>query len=151
MAIIMEEGVPVVFTSAGNPKTWTSTSTYLPEAMLNYLARLGWSHGDQEIFSVEEMTRLFDLKDVNAKASRLDPAKLGWLNQQYLKSDAPEDVARHLEWHLLNNGFDLAKGPRPADVVIALRDRVQTLKDMAERAAVWYRPLAIRPADCSRW
>src|SRR5688500_13704263 len=114
---------------------------YLPHALLNYLVRLGWSHGDQEIFSIEEMTRLFDLKDVNAKASRLDPAKLGWLNQQYLKSDDPAEVAKHLDWHLLHNGYDLANGPKPADLVIALRDRVQTLKDMAERAAVWFRPL----------
>ena len=115
---------------------------YLPHALLNYLVRLGWSHGDQEIFSIEEMKSLFDLKDVNAKASRLDSAKLGWLNQQYLKEDAPGDVAKHLEWHLREAGYDLSAGPAPADVVIALRDRVQTLKDMAERAAVWYRPLA---------
>ncbi|HJW46009.1 MAG TPA: glutamate--tRNA ligase [Lysobacter sp.] len=114
---------------------------YLPHALLNYLVRLGWSHGDQEIFSIAEMKSLFDLKDVNAKASRLDPAKLGWLNQQYLKSDDPDEVAKHLEWHLAKNGFDLAKGPRSADIVIALRDRVQTLKDMAERAAVWFHPL----------
>jgi glutamyl-tRNA synthetase len=114
---------------------------YLPHALLNYLVRLGWSHGDQEVFSIDEMKALFDLKDVNAKASRLDPAKLGWLNQQYLKNDDPAEVARHLEWHLQNAGYDLANGPQPADVVLALRDRVQTLKDMAERAAVWYQPL----------
>lgn len=114
---------------------------YLPHALLNYLVRLGWSHGDQEIFSIEEMKSLFDLKDVNAKASRLDMAKLGWLNQQYLKEDAPGDVAKHFEWHLREAGYDLAAGPAPADVVLALRDRVQTLKDMAERAAVWFQPL----------
>ncbi len=114
---------------------------YLPHALLNYLVRLGWSHGDQEIFSIEEMTRLFQLSDVNSSASRLDAAKLGWMNQQYLKSDDPAEVAVHLEWHLRQQGCDLAAGPAPADVVIALRDRVQTLKDMAERAAVWYRPL----------
>ncbi|MGV8940904.1 MAG: glutamate--tRNA ligase [Lysobacter sp.] len=114
---------------------------YLPHALLNYLVRLGWSHGDQEIFSIDEMKSLFDLKDVNAKASRLDPAKLGWLNQQYLKSDDPAEVGKHLEWHLLQQGYDLAQGPAPADIVIALRDRVQTLKDMAERAAVWFGPL----------
>src|SRR5690606_21245005 len=114
---------------------------YLPHALLNYLVRLGWSHGDQEIFSIEEMQSLFDLKDVNAKASRLDSAKLGWLNQQYLKSDDPAAVAKHLEWHLQQAGCDLANGPAPADVVVALRDRVQTLKDMAERAVVWFRPL----------
>ena len=114
---------------------------YLPHALLNYLVRLGWSHGDQEIFSITEMQQLFDLKDVNAKAARLDMAKLGWLNQQYLKSDEPAAVAAHLAWHLHNDGYDLAAGPAPADVVIALRDRVQTLKEMSERAAVWYRPL----------
>ena len=114
---------------------------YLPHALLNYLVRLGWSHGDQEIFSIAEMQSLFDLKDVNAKASRLDAAKLGWMNQQYLKSDDAAAVAKHLEWYLRQAGYDLEKGPKAADVVIALRDRVQTLKDMAERAAVWYRPL----------
>ena len=114
---------------------------YLPHALLNYLARLGWSHGDQEIFSVAEMTALFDLEDVNAKAARLDMAKLGWLNQQYLKADDPAEIARHFTWHLESLGLDVASGPAPADVVVALRDRVQTLKDMAERAAVWYQPL----------
>ena len=114
---------------------------YLPHALLNYLVRLGWSHGDQEIFSIEQMQQLFELQDVNPKASRLDMAKLGWLNQQYLKSDDPAAVAKHLEWHLQQVGYDLSQGPAPADVVIALRDRVQTLKDMAERAGVWYRPL----------
>jgi glutamyl-tRNA synthetase len=119
---------------------------YLPHALLNYLVRLGWSHGDQEVFSIAEMQALFDLKDVNAKASRLDPAKLGWLNQQYLKNDDPVAVGKHLEWQLLQHGYDLATGPKPADVVVALRDRVQTLKEMAERAAVWYQPLVVYDA-----
>ena len=114
---------------------------YLPHALINYLVRLGWSHGDQEIFSKDEMISLFAIEDVNSKPSRLDPAKLGWLNQHYLKTDAPDDVARHLLPQLQSAGYDLAQGPAPADVVVALRDRVQTLKDMAERAAVWYRPL----------
>ena len=57
---------------------------YLPEAQLNYLVRLGWSHGDQEIFSIDEMIRLFDIKDVNASASAFNPEKLKWLNQQHI-------------------------------------------------------------------
>ncbi len=57
---------------------------YLPEALLNYLARLGWSHGDQEIFSLEEMTALFDIADVNKSASAINPDKLAWINQQHL-------------------------------------------------------------------
>jgi glutamyl-tRNA synthetase len=116
---------------------------YLPHALMNYLVRLGWSHGDQEIFSRDEMVALFKIEDVNSKASRLDPDKLGWLNQHYLKTDDPNEVARHFLWHLERAGYDLANGPKPADVVVALRDRVQTLKDMAERAAVWYRPLTV--------
>ena len=114
---------------------------YLPHALLNYLVRLGWSHGDQEVFSLAEMRQLFALKDVNAKASRLDSAKLGWLNQQYLKNDDPADVAKHLEWHLAKAGYDLDAGPAAADIVVALRDRVQTLGDMAERAAIWFGPI----------
>jgi glutamyl-tRNA synthetase len=115
---------------------------YLPHALLNYLVRLGWSHGDQEVFSIAEMQALFDLADVNAKASRLDSAKLGWLNQQDLKADAPEAVAKHLAWHLEQAGYDLAQGPEPADLVLALRERAQTLKEMAEKSAVWFMPLA---------
>jgi len=114
---------------------------YLPHALLNYLVRLGWSHGDQEIFSVTEMIELFKIEDVNSKASRLDPTKLNWINSHYLKTDAPETVAKHLQWHMENAGYDLAKGPALADVVIALRDRVDTLKEMAARAAVWFQPL----------
>ena len=114
---------------------------YLPHALVNYLARLGWSHGDQEIFSRDELRQLFAIEDVNQKASRLDPAKLGWLNQHYLKTDDPSDVAVHFAPQLVAHGFDLGSGPNPADVVVALRDRVQTLKEMAERAAVWYQPL----------
>ena len=115
---------------------------YLPHALINYLVRLGWSHGDQEIFGKAEMIELFKIEDVNSKASRLDPVKLGWLNQHYMKTDDPADVAAHLLWHLQAAGYDLAEGPNPADVVLALRDRVHTLKEMAERAEVWYRPLA---------
>ena len=115
---------------------------YLPHALLNYLVRLGWSHGDQEIFSISEMIELFKIEDVNSKASRLDPTKLNWINSHYLKTDAPEDVAKYLHWHIDQAGYDLSNGPALADVVIALRDRVNTLKEMAERAAIWYQPLS---------
>ncbi|QSX76944.1 glutamate--tRNA ligase [Agrilutibacter solisilvae] len=140
--ILNEEGEKLSKRSGAADVMQYRETGYLPHALLNYLARLGWSHGDQEIFSVEEMTRLFDLKDVNSKASRLDAAKLGWLNQQYLKSDDPAKVGEHLAWHLRELGYDLARGPAPADIVIALRDRVQTLRDMAERSAVWFHPLS---------
>lgn len=111
---------------------------YLPHALLNYIARLGWSHGDQELFSRAELIALFDIADVNRAPSRFDFDKLAWVNQHYMKTDPPESVAQHLRWHLHNLGFDLDRGPKPEDVVIALRDRVKTLKEMAERARTWY-------------
>ncbi|TBR38895.1 MULTISPECIES: glutamate--tRNA ligase [Dyella] len=114
---------------------------FLPHALLNYLVRLGWSHGDQEIFSEEEMIRLFDVGDVNKAASRFDVTKLSWLNQHYLKSDDPQAIAPEFEHQLQLAGIDYSKGPKPADVIVALRDRVQTLKEMAERAKIWYGPI----------
>jgi len=114
---------------------------FLPHALLNYLVRLGWSHGDKEIFSREEMIDLFDIADVNKSASRFDLDKLSWLNQQYLKNDDPLEIAPHFEWHLRAAGIDPSKGPDPVDVIVALRDRARTLKEMAEKARVWYAPL----------
>ncbi|MBS0462793.1 MAG: glutamate--tRNA ligase [Proteobacteria bacterium] len=114
---------------------------YLSHAVLNYLVRLGWSHGDQEVFSLAQMIELFDVGDVNHSAARFDTEKLRWLNQQYLKNDDPADVATHLDWHLRQCGYDLASGPAAVDLVIALRERVHTLKEMAEKARVWFEPL----------
>lgn len=114
---------------------------FLPQALLNYLVRLGWSHGDQEIFSRAQMMDLFKIEDVNQSASRFDVEKLSWLNQQYFKQSDPKDVAPELEWHLQRIGIDPASGPAAADVVVALADRVKTLAEMAERARVWYQPL----------
>ena len=114
---------------------------FLPHALLNYLVRLGWSHGDQEIFSREQMIELFDVADVNKSASRFDVEKLSWLNQQYLKSDDPESIAGQLEWHLRQRGMDPTQGPACADVVVALRDRAQTLVEMADKASIWFGPI----------
>ncbi|MFI4970656.1 MAG: glutamate--tRNA ligase family protein, partial [Lysobacterales bacterium] len=116
---------------------------FLPHALLNYLIRLGWSHGDQEIFSREEMIALFDAADVNKSASRFVLEKLSWLNQQYLKNDDPLELAPHFEWQLRAAGIDPAHGPDPVDVIVALRDRAKTLKEMAEKARVWYAPLQV--------
>ncbi|PZQ12803.1 MAG: glutamate--tRNA ligase [Rhodanobacter denitrificans] len=114
---------------------------FLPHALLNYLVRLGWSHGDQEIFSREQMVELFDVGDVNHSAARFDTEKLAWLNQQYLKNDDPLELVAHFVWHLRAAGIDPESGPEPADVIVALRERAQTLKEMAEKARVWYAPL----------
>lgn len=114
---------------------------FLPDALLNYLVRLGWSHGDQEIFSRAQMIDLFRIDDVNHSASRFDVEKLSWLNQQYFKQSDPAQIAPELEWHLRRIGIDPDSGPAAADVVRALADRVKTLAEMAVRARVWYEPL----------
>ncbi|MFZ5580189.1 MAG: glutamate--tRNA ligase [Pseudomonadota bacterium] len=112
---------------------------YLPEALLNYLVRLGWSHGDQEVFSREEMMSLFDVKDVNQSASAINPDKLLWLNQHYIKTSDPAHVARYLSWHLGNLGVDPSEGPAMEDVIVALRERSRTLVEMAQQAACYFR------------
>jgi glutamyl-tRNA synthetase len=109
---------------------------YLPEAVLNYLVRLGWSHGDQEIFNIAQMTDLFDIKDVNAAASRFNPEKLTWLNQQYIQSAAARQLAPLLEDQLSRQGLDPGQGPAPDAVVEAYKERAETMEVMAESA--WY-------------
>lgn len=114
---------------------------FLPDALLNYLVRLGWSHGDQEVFSREEMIRLFCVDDVNVAAARFDMEKLRWLNQQYLVKADPAEIAPLLEQHLRAIGIDPASGPAAADVVVAMRERAQTLVEMALKSRPWYAPL----------
>ncbi|GHE98738.1 glutamate--tRNA ligase [Thalassotalea profundi] len=105
---------------------------YLPEALLNYLVRLGWSHGDQEIFSREEMIELFDLKDCNRAPSGFNTDKLIWVNQHYMKTLAPSYVAEHLAWHMADQNINTDNGPSLEAIVKVQADRVKTLKEMAE-------------------
>ena len=112
---------------------------YLPEALLNYLVRLGWSHGDQEIFSTEEMIELFDINDVNSAASTFNPEKLQWLNQQYLIAASPEHIAHHLSIHLGKLGIDPSQGPDILEVAKAQQERAKTLVEMAEISEFIYR------------
>lgn len=116
---------------------------YLPEAVLNYLVRLGWSHGDQEIFSTDEMVELFDTRDVNNSASTFNPGKLLWLNQHYLKNSDPAHVARHLSWHMGRLGVDPSAGPDLVEVVKAQRERAKTLVEMAQNSVYFYRDFEV--------
>jgi glutamyl-tRNA synthetase len=111
---------------------------YLPQALVNYLVRLGWSHGDQEIFSREEMISLFDIRDVNRKASAFNTEKLDWLNQHYMRELPAEEVAGHLAWHFEEQGIDASAGPALADLVSVQADRVKTLKEMAAQSRMFY-------------
>ena len=111
---------------------------FLPEALLNYLVRLGWSHGDQEIFSIDEMIQLFDIDQINNAASSFNTEKLLWLNQQYLMSADPARIAHLLSTHLGQLGIDPATGPELVEVVLAQRERARTLKEMAGISAFIY-------------
>jgi glutamyl-tRNA synthetase len=112
---------------------------YLPEAVLNYLVRLGWSHGDQEIFSRQEMIDLFELKGVNASASRFDPEKLAWMNQQYIIAADPAQLVPELDTQLGRLGLDPSQGPPLEFVVAAYRERATTIAEMAASCAYLFR------------
>lgn len=113
---------------------------YLPEAVINYLVRLGWAHGDQEVFSLDEMVEHFDISDINHSASSLNPSKLEWLNQQYLMTLPRAHVARHLARHLGDLGIDpaLGDGPNLEAIVEAQAPRSKTLVEMAESSRFFY-------------
>jgi len=110
----------------------------LPEALLNYLVRLGWSHGDQEVFSLEELTEKFDARDVNKSAAAINPEKLIWLNQHYLKTLPAPVVARRLEVYVRRLGLSPESGPPLTDVVEALRERSKALVEMASSSRCFY-------------
>ncbi|MGC6406350.1 glutamate--tRNA ligase [Bisgaard Taxon 45] len=111
---------------------------YLPEALLNYLVRLGWGHGDQEIFSVEEMIKLFELESVSKSASAFNTEKLLWLNHHYIRELPAEYVAKHLAWHYQDQGIDTSNGPALEDIVKMLAERCKTLKEMAAASRYFF-------------
>lgn len=114
---------------------------YLPEALLNYLVRLGWSHGDQEIFSIQEMIDLFELSDVNSKPSAFNTEKLVWLNQHYLKTAPRDAVATHLLYHLQKQGLEMAQGPSLMKLIEVQAERCKTLKELVETSHYFFTDL----------
>ena len=117
------------------------TMGFMPEALLNYLVRLGWSHGDQELFTRDEMIALFDLSKVSSSAARFDMEKAYWVNHQYLKVTDPAVVEPEFDWHLRRLGVDPANGPALQDVILAQRERCRTLAEMAEKSLFLYADL----------
>jgi glutamyl-tRNA synthetase len=111
---------------------------FLPEALINYLVRLGWSHGDQEIFSKEELVQLFDLSNCNRAPSAFNTDKLIWLNQHYMKTLAPDYVATHLAWHVADQKLDISTGPALVELVKVQAERVKTLKELVEVSRYFY-------------
>jgi len=115
---------------------------FLPKALLNYIVRLGWSHGDQEIFSLEEMINLFDLANINKAPASFNQEKLIWLNQSYIKTTEVSELIGHLQWHLQQRSIDVKGGPKIEDVIEALQDRSKTLVEMADSCAMFYQDFA---------
>jgi glutamyl-tRNA synthetase len=138
---------------------------YVPDAMVNYLARLGWSYGDQEVFSRRELVDLFRIDDVNRKPSRFDTEKLDWLNQHYLREGPGESVLAELAWHMDRAGVDPGRGPALADLLGVQADRLETLVDVVAQSRPFYedfeafdraaakkhlRPVAAEPLEALR-
>jgi len=112
---------------------------YLPEAMVNYLVRLGWSFGDEEIFSMEDLVEKFSLDNVGRSAGVFNPDKLLWLNAHYIKTGDPQRLGDLLQEYLAALGVSCDGGPPAAEVVKTLQERCKTMVEMAEQAAYYYR------------
>ena len=112
---------------------------FLPEAVLNYLARLGWSHGDQEIFTLEEMMRLFDIADVNKSASAFNFEKLAWLNQQHMMRVPAARIVPVLRWHLDREGIQAGNDAQLEQIVVVQRERAKTVREMALNSVFFFR------------
>jgi len=123
---------------------------YLPEALLNYLARLGWSHGDQEIFSMAEMIEYFDIEDVNKSAASVNPEKLLWLNQHYIKTGDNAELAEKLGEYFKKLDIDIDDGPDILELVEVQKERAKTLLDMAEQSRCFYVDFDAHDADAAK-
>ncbi len=112
---------------------------FLPDALLNYILRLGFSYGDKEIFSKQEMLQLFDLKRVNKSSANFDNNKLLWLNQEYIKNNSNEYILKHLKYHLDKNNINYHNGINIINVIELLKTRVKTLVELVEQCKMFYK------------
>ncbi|OGS97362.1 MAG: glutamate--tRNA ligase [Gallionellales bacterium RIFCSPLOWO2_02_FULL_57_47] len=118
---------------------------YLPEAVINYLARLGWSHGDEEIFSVEQFCQWFDLDHITPSAAQFNTEKLNWVNQHYLKLADNARLAALVRPRLESRGVTVGEAPALEAVVALYKERVATLNELADAAEVFY--IDLHPAQ----
>jgi len=120
---------------------------YLPEALLNYLARLGWARGDEEVFTMEQFVEWFNLEAISKSPAKFNPEKLLWINQQYLKTADDQRLAELVKPFMLRDccECDPGKGPELAEVVALLKERANTVEELADAAVYFYR--ALEPAE----
>ncbi|MCR2746543.1 glutamate--tRNA ligase [Limnobacter parvus] len=112
---------------------------FLPDAMINYLARLGWSHGDDELFSREQLVQWFDSTNLSKSAAQFDPEKLKWVNAHYMKSAPKEMLLSDLQTRLEKDGVNAFEGPKLAEVLDVVLERASTLLQLRDEAALFYR------------
>jgi glutamyl-tRNA synthetase len=125
---------------------------FLPWALLNYLVRLGWAHGDQEVFTREEMIAAFDIRDVNKAASAFNPEKLLWLNQQHIMRMQPADLAPYLRVQLQRMGVESDDQQLLEGVVLAQRERAKTMKEMAQNSRFFFaRDIELDPSAVAKY
>jgi glutamyl-tRNA synthetase len=118
---------------------------YLPEAVVNYLVRLGWSHGDDEIFTREQLLQYFDLKDVGATAGVFNPDKMLWVNHTWLKSLAPEEVARRALPYFRAAGVEVQLDQRLVAISRLFQERAKTLVDLVRQSRYFFKPVELDP------
>ncbi len=111
---------------------------YLADAVVNYLARLGWSHGDEEVFDRARLIALFDVRDVGKTAARFDQARLDWLNAHYLRTAKPETLRHEVGERLISHGIRVARDPDISHVIAALQERSRNLIELSEGARMFY-------------
>jgi glutamyl-tRNA synthetase len=119
---------------------------YLPEAMLNYLARLGWSHGDDEVFSMQQFTEWFDLNNLTRSPAQFNPEKLNWINNQYIKQADNERLASLARPRMLTEGAEFNGNPALAPVLALMKERANTVNELADAAMLFYRDPTPQPA-----
>ncbi|MDP2057991.1 MAG: glutamate--tRNA ligase family protein, partial [Thiobacillus sp.] len=122
-----------------------SDEGYLPEAVINYLARLGWSHGDAELFSREQFVQWFDLDHITPSAAQFNTEKLRWINQQTIKAADDARLADLMRPFLVRNGGNPDDGPDLAAVCALVKDRAATIEELADAATLFYRTLHPTP------
>ena len=110
----------------------------LPEALLNYLVRLGWSHGDQEVFTIEELLKLFRIEDVNRAASTFNPEKLLWVNQETIKAMPIESLLEKSAWYFQQSGIDIQAQPNALEVLALIQERCKTMLELVQQSQFFF-------------
>jgi glutamyl-tRNA synthetase len=146
--ILGEDGLKLSKRRGAVSVTAYEEAGYLPEAMLNYLARLGWSHGDEELFTREQMVAWFDGSHLSKSPAQWDPAKLAWVNAHYIKQAGDERLAALLAEQLAKRGITQTEAGHLAHVCALFKDRCATVVELADWAQMFFLP--VQPSDADR-